>query len=151
MYHVSIQGDDALPEGYEQELARAARVTLALEGAPADSEVSVALTGEEEIRRLNREYRDIDSATDVLSFEMNERLADGGVYLGDVIVAVPVAKAQAEAQGHDLLAELTLLVVHGVLHLLGEDHAQEDEKAAMWAKQKAVLEKLNVQANPSES
>lgn len=150
-YSVTVQADSSLQGTYSEALERAAHLTLELEGAPDGSEVTIVLTGAKEIRRLNREYRGVDSETDVLSFEMNETLPGGGQYLGDVVIAMPVAVAQAAAQGHELVAELSLLTIHGVLHLLGEDHGHVDEKMVMWEKQSAVLANLNLRANPSES
>lgn len=150
MYNVSVQANEPLPGEWEREIVRAVTTTLAREAAPEKTEVTVMLTDEEEIRRLNRDFRDADSATDVLSFEMNEPLPEGGVYLGDVIIALPVARRQAEAQGHTPLAELSLLAVHGVLHLLGEEHDSAEQKAAMWAKQSAILSELGLDATPTE-
>jgi len=151
MYRVEVGSSVPFPAAYARELQRAAVVALEHAGVAGQAELTVALTGEEEIRRLNREYRGVDGATDVLSFTMGDALPDGGVYLGDVVIAMPIAEAQAKEQGHDLLAELSLLVIHGVLHLLGEDHVQADDRAAMWAKQSLLLTKLGLQAFPSES
>ena len=98
------------------------------------------------IRVLNREYRAVDAATDVLAFALEEApdvvTQVAGRVLGDVVVAVDVAMQQAAMRGHDLEAELALLVVHGLLHLLGEDHDTPERKARMWARQAQLLRGL---------
>ena len=84
--------------------------------------------GDEEMRELSRQYRKIDKTTDVLSFAMNEG-AFGGVnknILGDVVISVDTAKRQADERGADILSEVTFLLVHGVLHLLGYDHEKDE-------------------------
>jgi probable rRNA maturation factor len=93
---------------------------LALDNA----ELSIVLTDDLRIRMLNRDYRQKDKPTDVLAFAMREgELGDvGSELLGDVIVSVETARRQAVRAGHDVLSEVTILVVHGVLHLLGWDH-----------------------------
>lgn len=111
----------------EAALAALAERTLAAEGRP-DVELSLSFVGEEEMADLHVRYLDEPGPTDVLSFPMDE---DG--LLGDVVVC----PAEAERNNPDLAAELRLLVVHGVLHLLGYDHEAEDERRAMWAKQDA--------------
>jgi probable rRNA maturation factor len=101
------------------------------------------------LHQLNLEYRGIDTPTDVLAFSAREDLREPGVvfvvapeaeaYLGDVIISYPRATRQAEVAGHSVANELCLLAVHGVLHLLGYDHATAEEESAMWAVQDAVL------------
>jgi probable rRNA maturation factor len=129
------------------DLERAAR--LALESArPADPtgspslplELSLVLTDDAALHDLNREYLDIDAPTDVLAFPAGESDPDSqALYLGDVVISYERAQEQATAGGHSLQAELRLLVVHGVLHLLGHDHADEIQKAAMWSIQAGIL------------
>jgi probable rRNA maturation factor len=108
-------------------------------------EVTLVLTDDEGIRALNRDFLGLDAPTDVLSFGAQEdsgpfiAAPEMGGYLGDVIVSYPRAVAQAAEHGHPIQQELNLLVVHGVLHLLGYDHADEEEKAVMWARQEAIL------------
>ena len=89
----------------------------------ADPEVTLAFVGERAIRTLNRKFRKRDRPTDVLSFSLGERGADGKFYLGDIVIAVPVAFRQSRAKGHGLDRELRLLAIHGFLHLLGFDHS----------------------------
>ncbi len=111
-------------------------------------EATLVLTDDEAIQALNRDFRDVDAPTDVLAFGAREDAGafvaapEAGAYLGDVIVSYPRAVAQAAEQGHPVEQELNLLVVHGLLHLLGYDHAEEEEKAAMWARQEEILDNL---------
>ncbi len=88
----------------------------------ADPEVSLAFVGERAIRTLNRKFMKKDRPTDVLSFPLGEKGPDGKFYLGDIVIAVPVAVRQARQKGHGLDRELRLLAIHGFLHLLGFDH-----------------------------
>ena len=95
-----------------------------------DPEVSLAFVGERAIRTLNRKFMKKDRPTDVLSFPLGEKGADGKFYLGDIVIAVPVAFRQSRAKGHSLDREMRLLAIHGFLHLLGFDHFAgiEDEE-----------------------
>jgi probable rRNA maturation factor len=108
-------------------------------------QMTLVLTDDESIQALNRDFLGWDEPTDVLSFSAQEEAGpfvaapEAGTYLGDVIVSYPRAVAQAEEQGHSTEQELALLVVHGVLHLLGYDHAGEQDRAVMWARQDAIL------------
>lgn len=97
----------------------------------AAPEVTLAFVGERAIRTLNRKWMKKDRPTDVLSFPLGEKAADGRFYLGDIVIAVPVAARQARARGHGLERELRLLAIHGFLHLLGYDHfegLEEEER-----------------------
>ncbi len=110
-----------------------------------DGEITVVLTGDAELRKLNREYLGINAATDVLSFPALEVNPENrSAYLGDVLISVPRAQAQARAGGHALESEVQLLVVHGVLHLLGFDHARPAQKRQMWSAQAKVLGRLGL-------
>lgn len=121
----------------------AAERALALEKAHGDA--AIVLTDDEQLRELNRQYLGVDAPTDVLSFPSGETDPDTGeIYLGDVVISIPRAEAQATAAGHVLEAEVQLLVVHGVLHLLGYDHADAKGKAAMWAAQGRALKALGL-------
>ena len=124
-------------------LETAAQTAMEEAGAPADAELTIVISGDAQLRALNQQYLGIDTPTDVLSFPANETDPDSGsVYLGDIILSYPRAQQQAVAGGHPLQDELRLLVVHGVLHLLGYDHAEEGEQARMWAMQAAILRQL---------
>ncbi len=110
-----------------------------------DADLTIVLTDDEQLQDLNREFRDIDAPTDVLSFPASESDPETGRrYLGDVLISVQRAEEQAAAGGHALEAELQLLVVHGVLHLLGHDHAEDKEKLRMWAAQAQILARLGL-------
>jgi rRNA maturation RNase YbeY len=134
--------------GWEARVRRAVRATLDAEGSPAEPELSVVLTGDCEIQELNRQYRGHDAPTDVLAFGEEPDHAgfvsapDEPLYLGDVVISVPRAAEQAKEQGYGTAQELELLVVHGVLHLLGYDHAGDQERGRMWARQDAILADL---------
>jgi len=98
-----------------------------------DPEVTLAFVGERAIRTLNRKFMKKDKPTDVLSFPLGEKAPDGKFYLGDIVIAVPVAARQAREKGHGLDRELRLLAIHGFLHLLGYDHfagIEEEERKA---------------------
>jgi len=97
----------------------------------------------EEIQTLNRDYRNKDTATDVLSFPVNNELATGpSISLGDIVICVEVAQKQANEYGHNLDRELAFLLVHGMLHLLGYDHETPEDEAEMCAAQEDILAKL---------
>jgi probable rRNA maturation factor len=136
----------------QRRLKEAAVKTLAHQAFPARAELTIAITGDEEIRALNRQYRGIDRPTDVLSFgdDQIEASADQVFYLGDVVISYPSAEAQAQAAGHSPADELVLLVIHGVLHLLGHDHAERGEKRTMWAAQDDVLRQMGARVTTTE-
>jgi probable rRNA maturation factor len=118
---------------------KAARATLKHQRA-GRGRLTVVLEGEAEMRRLHRKYAGDGKPTDVLSFPDDSiEEQDGGRYFGDVIVCVPVARRQARAAGHSLETEISLLTVHGVLHLLGHDHADASSESRMGAAQAAIL------------
>ncbi|MCP4141031.1 MAG: rRNA maturation RNase YbeY [Chloroflexi bacterium] len=120
-------------------------VALSHQKVPKDAALSILFTDDEQIRSLNHEYRGFDSPTDVLSFDVHEPDPEtGSLYLGDIVVSVPYAAKQATQNGHPLEAEIQLLVIHGVLHLLGHDHEKSEEKNIMWAAQAEVLAQLGL-------
>lgn len=138
----------ALGAEVEARLETAVRATLLHEKAQPPLEVTLLLTDDTQIQQMNLEYRQEDKPTDVLSFPAGpptpDMLLEEIPYLGDIAISVPYAARQAAEAGHDLVGELQLLAVHGVLHLLGYDHETEEEKAQMWAGQTAVLAQLNL-------
>ncbi len=97
------------------------------------AELSVLLTDDGEIHRLNREHRGKDKPTDVLAFAMDENVPDPAGILGDVVISLDTAERQARARGRPLLEEVRFLLAHGVLHLIGYDHAEPEEKREMVA------------------
>ncbi len=141
IHRVTLQ---AVPRHLAPQVRRAARRTLATSGAPA-GELTIRITDTEGIRQLNSDYAKADQPTDVLSFPSGDRLTPSGdVYFGDIAIALPIAASQARAGGHELPAELALLTVHGVLHLLGHDHDRPSSQVAMWALQDRILADLGL-------
>jgi probable rRNA maturation factor len=126
-------------------IERAARSTLAHLSVPKDSSLTIVVTDDQQIHELNRQFRDVDAPTDVLSFPAGYSEPESGtIYLGDVIVSYPRAASQAVRGGHAVEDEIQLLVIHGTLHLLGHDHSELEEKARMWAVQGAILSQLGI-------
>lgn len=113
--------------------------------------ISITLTTPEHIREFNKEYRNIDKETDVLSFpifekdEIDEIREDFHVdVLGDIIISIDRVKEQAEEYGHSFERELAYMCVHGFYHLMGEDHIKEEDKVRMRAEEEFVLNRLNI-------
>lgn len=104
----------------------------------ASGEISLGLLNNKEIRLLNKKYREIDEATDVLSFPMGEEI------LGDILISVEKADSQAEEYGHSFEREACYLIIHGVLHLLGYNHKNPGDKKEMRRKEERVLTKFNL-------
>ena len=124
---------------------RAVQAALAHQKESLDVNLSVVLTDNRRLHKLNRDYLGIDAPTDVLSFPASESDPETGArYLGDILISVPYARKGAKEAGHPLESELQLLVVHGVLHLLGHDHAKPKEKAKMWKAQREILTQLGL-------
>ena len=142
-YQISESLDSAeasLAVNFQPLLESAAEQALALIRPGEDLELTIVMSSDADLHTLNLQFLGVDSPTDVLSFPADELDPDsGGLYLGDVILSLPRAQAQAAAGGHDTTAELQLLTVHGVLHLLGYDHAKTSDKTAMWSRQAEIL------------
>lgn len=144
-----VQDDDtSVGATLVRSIEAAALATLRHE-AVSRGEVTVALVSGEEIRELNRSYRGIDEETDVLSFGMTEGQPlptplETVPYLGDLAISIPRALQQAHDYGHSADREFAFLTVHGVLHLLGQDHAVPDAKRRMRAAEEAVLTALGL-------
>jgi probable rRNA maturation factor len=125
---------------------QAARETLRSGAGTTRRDLTILLTGDEQVRRLNSQFLGEDATTDVLAFPAAHVDPDlGRAYLGDVVISYPRAQAQAVAGGHAVIDEVRLLVVHGVLHLLGFDHDNPQARSHMWALQAGVLERLGCQ------
>jgi probable rRNA maturation factor len=126
-------------------LVRVMEELLALRAMP-EAEVGIVISDEDEIRRLNRQYRGVDAATDVLAFSMEGEprfpSPDGLRHLGEVLISLPRAREQARAYGHPLRHELSILVAHGFLHLLGYDDQQPADKKRMFREQARLLSRL---------
>ena len=112
---------------------------------PDEVELSIVIEDDKKLKELNQRFLGIDAVTDVLSFSLNEKDPENGrLYLGDVIISFPRALEQSTQAGHTVMDELNLLTVHGVLHLLGYDHAEPGSKAKMWNAQSEILETMHV-------
>lgn len=141
--------ETGLAEVKEDLLREAARRTLDYTDTSSEADLTIVLTDDAQIQALNQQFLDIDAPTDVLAFPAGEDDPDSDAfYLGDVIISLPTAIQQAQAGNHPVEDELQLLVVHGVLHLLGYDHAEEEERRIMWAKQAEILDSLDVRIAP---
>ena len=153
---VIISKDDGVkvPTGVKLLVRRCCIAVLEEEDFPGNAEISVTFTDDERIRELNRLYREIDKSTDVLSFPLGENgeydinPATGAKLLGDIVISVPHALAQAEEYGHSLQREIGFLTVHSMLHLLGYDHVGGGiEEVRMREKEEKVLTELGLKRN----
>ena len=126
----------------------ACEAALAGEGISGPVVLTITIVDDDEIRQINLKHRNIDKATDVLSFPLIDESDDSPEFLlppgvprelGDVIVSYPRAVAQAEEYGHSVERELAYLIVHGVLHILGHDHEVPDEQAVMREREEAAM------------
>ena len=153
MVEISYNGIEK--ESNEEEIINKVVATvLELEGIKHDLDIYITLTNNEEIHKINKEHRNVDRPTDVLSFPMYERdeipqlreekKNDMEEILGDIIISIPKIKEQAEEYGHSYERELAYLTTHGMLHLLGYDHMIDEEKVVMREHEEKVLEKLKI-------
>lgn len=148
---------------YEQVAEQVITEVLDMEECPYESEVSLTLTDNVEIQRLNKEFRQMDRPTDVLSFplvdfktpaeydllesdgwEVYFNPESGELMLGDIVISIERAMEQAKEFGHSLKREYAFLIAHSMLHLLGYDHLVPEEAKVMEERQEAVLRKLNI-------
>lgn len=143
-----------LPTGTRLLIRKACTATLKLEGFEESAEVNVTLVNDEMIREMNRQYRDIDASTDVLSFPLgengiyDENPETGAKMLGDIVISVEHALSQADLYGHGIEREVAFLTVHSMLHLLGYDHEQGGlQKTIMREKEEQVLDALGLAIN----
>lgn len=139
--------DDELIELMEKVM----KECLALEEKDFDTEISVSFVNNKEIQELNREYRNVDSSTDVLSFPMTDDFSLIHIpILGDIVISLEKALSQAEEYGHSFNREVAYLTAHSMFHLLGYDHMKEDEKQVMRKKEKQVMKSLGIFKNNLE-
>ena len=150
------QNEFKIPAGVRMLVRRCCTAVLALEEFEGKAEVSVMFVDDDTIHQLNKQHRDIDRSTDVLSFPLGEN----GVYdinndtgaklLGDIVISIPHALDQADRYGHSLQREIGFLTVHSMLHLLGYDHVNGGiESVRMREKEETVLTKLGLKRNSS--
>lgn len=125
-------------------IEKVVETVLMSEGAEGDFEVSVSFVTNEEIRNLNREYRNVDIETDVLSFPMDDDEFDGIIILGDIVLSTQRIIEQANDFGHSLEREMLYLTVHSMLHLLGYDHMNATEKDEMRLREKEIMKELQI-------
>lgn len=146
---------------YKEIVSTVIEETMDTENFPFEAEINILFVSLEEIQKINKEYRDIDKPTDVLSFPLisyqeagnfkdiekdstNFNLDTGEAMLGDIILCVPKVKEQAAAYGHSEKRELSFLVVHSMLHLFGFDHMTKNESDTMETKQNEILHKMGI-------
>ena len=155
---IEYEAEKKLELPYETIIRDVVEASLDYEKCPYEAEVNVILTDNETIREINRDHRQIDSATDVLSFPMVDYEAPsdfdhveyavedyfnpetGELMLGDIVISVEKVEEQAEKYGHSQTRELAFLVAHSMLHLCGYDHMEEEERLLMEERQRAILE-----------
>ena len=157
-YEIEIQVDEEFATLVDEQNVIAAAAEVLRQAGKSSAALTIAITDDDYVRQLNREYRGIDAPTDVLSFGSEpdepadeplgapqalalppELAAELENYLGDLVIAYPYTVQQAAHYQNSVAAELRLLAIHGTLHLLGYDHATPTEEAAMWAVQDAAL------------
>ncbi len=132
-----------------------ARRVLAVEGVPGPARVGIVVTNDETVRELNRRFRGLDEATDVLSFGLTPAgdfalPAEEAASLGEVVIAYPTAARQAQEAGRAAETEVAHLLVHGLLHLLGYDHQRSEDELAMRRREEEVLAGLAIPVGPFE-
>lgn len=161
---INIEYEASKPLGfdYESMQKKVVEACLDYENCPYEAEVSILLTDDDEIQKINQEFRGIDAPTDVLSFpnieysapgefsDLEDTLEDyfhpdtGELLLGDIVISVDRAILQAIEYGHSLEREIAFLTAHSMFHLFGYDHMDEEERIRMEEKQNNVLEKLQI-------
>ena len=147
----NVQDKIVLGEYLEKRLQDGLNAVAKLHDLDDMTEVDITIVDDEEIHQLNRDYRNVDRPTDVLSFALDEddedepELLEGQLHLlGDIIISAESATRQAEEFGHGLEREIVYLAVHGLLHLLGYDHMVEEDKVIMRAKEEEALRAINL-------
>lgn len=141
-----------IEESYLEAIRQTALESLRFEGVEEACEISVSIVGDAEIKSINKAFRDIDNATDVLSFpqltfdegEIAGVNENGEIILGDIVISLDKAIFQAEEYGHSLKRELAFLTAHSMLHLLGYDHMTPEEETEMIQKQKGILNAVGI-------
>ena len=139
------KADGLIPNISADLLESTALTALKHQSAPVDSDLTILLSDDAQLHELNLQWMGVDAPTDVLSFPSAEIDPESGNrYLGDILISVERAVEQANAAGHAVEAEVQLLVVHGILHLMGHDHAEAGEKTKMWQAQTEILSLLGL-------
>ena len=147
VYVIEIHDELNVPDFPTDRVIEAVRNVLARHEVEEGTALTIVVTGDEQVRELNQEFLAVDAPTDVLSFPADplpEEMQEDGPYLGDLVIAYPYTARQAEENGHALDDEIVLLVIHGTLHLLGYDHADDETQTQMWAQQQDALDAAGV-------
>lgn len=144
IYIDNRQTEIKLSEEIEELFQKVIKESLLVEDRSLDYEVSVSLVNNQEIKELNRDYRGVDSETDVLSFPLDDDFDMDIPLLGDIIISVEKALEQAEEYGHSLEREIAYLIAHSMFHLMGYDHLEIEEKEEMRNKEKLVMKNLGI-------
>ena len=147
--YIYLEEGQVMEESLLKKMEEVAGILFEQEGVDGErAEISLTLVSLEEIRELNRDYRDVDRETDVLSFPQFESVEDmpefGELCLGDVVICLDKVEEQAKEFGHSFERELIYLFVHSLLHLLGYDHMEEDEKKEMRQREEAVMTAIDL-------
>lgn len=159
--NIEYETDNILELDYENIITKVVNTSLDTEECPYDIELNVILTDNKEIKEINQNYREIDSATDVLSFPMVDytspsdfshleeddtyfNIETGELILGDIVISVDKVMEQADEYGHSIERELAFLVTHSMMHLFGYDHMVEEERIVMEERQELVLRTLGI-------
>ncbi|MFQ9510716.1 MAG: rRNA maturation RNase YbeY [Lachnospiraceae bacterium] len=161
-FNIEYEASKKLDFNYEELIEKVIMEAIDFEACPYESEVNVILTENDEIQEINKEYRRINAPTDVLSFPMidfqgpadfsmvEDQYEDcfnpetGELLLGDIIISVDKVYEQADNFGHSVIRELAFLVAHSMLHLMGYDHMEDDERIVMEEKQEQILKNLQI-------
>ncbi|WP_297393793.1 rRNA maturation RNase YbeY [uncultured Peptoniphilus sp.] len=144
IYYDDRQDDIKITDEIKNLIKKSIAAVLKVEGLDENVEVSVSFVGDEEIRDLNRDYRGVDKSTDVLSFPMDDEFIIVSRILGDVIINTRRVMEQAEELGHSNERELSYLTVHSILHLLGYDHMEDEDKKEMREREKLAMKELSI-------
>ncbi|MDO5572382.1 MAG: rRNA maturation RNase YbeY [bacterium] len=162
-FYVENETDADFGFDHEKQFQIVAEAVLDYEKCPYEAEISLTVTTAERIREINREHREIDRVTDVLSFPMIDypkpsdfsvlesdfgdcfHPESGELLLGDIVLCADRVLSQAEEYGHSVLREFSFLIAHSVLHLLGYDHISEEDASVMEVKQKTILSALGIE------
>lgn len=159
--YIEDESDVTLPVETEKIANLVVEAALDYIQCPYEAEVNLLLTDDTAIHEMNQEFRQVDRSTDVLSFPMLEYVVPGdfsgleeqedafnpetgALMLGDIVISKEHVLAQAEAYGHSPKREFAFLIAHSMLHLFGYDHMEEDERTIMEAKQREIMEKVQI-------
>ena len=144
IYYDDRQDDIKITDEIKNLIEKSIAAVLKVENLHENVEVSVSFVGDEEIRDLNRDYRGVDKSTDVLSFPMDDEFIIVSRILGDVIINTRRVMEQAKELGHSNERELSYLTVHSILHLLGYDHMEDEDKKEMREREKLAMKELSI-------